>query len=88
MGKMCEILSYDKIFRLSSAQCLHPCVKPLIGGGGAASRNFLRQSSSTQNRIYFIVIDTFRLCKPLFLESSNIFDFFKMVCTLGRISFS
>ena len=39
IGKMCEILSYDKIFRLSSAQCLHPCVKPLIGGGKAASRN-------------------------------------------------
>ena len=36
---MYEILSYDKIFRLSSAQCLHPCVKPLIGGGVAASRN-------------------------------------------------
>ena len=23
MGKMCEILSYDKIFRLSSAQCFN-----------------------------------------------------------------
>ena len=42
---MYEILSYDKIFRLSTAHCLHPSVKmflsfiALIGQRGAASHD-------------------------------------------------
>ena len=44
IGKMCEILSYDKIFRLSSAQCFNVyihvsrCRRPLIGGGEVPHR--------------------------------------------------